>query len=76
MDHMNFHASQYRIFSNYNSIITYSFVKAIKFPQVDLVIQIGAVLLYLISIIFLHGIGKFFIRKYVWKMTKPTDKED
>ncbi|XP_063689609.1 TLC domain-containing protein 5-like [Bolinopsis microptera] len=55
---------------------TYLLYRATTSPKVDIVVKTGAVLLYLISIVFMHGVGKFFLRKYVWKMKKPAAKED
>ena len=35
--------------------------------QVELPMKVGAVSLYLISVVFLYGVLRFFLRKYVWK---------
>lgn len=55
---------------------SYLLYRAVTSEQVDVVVKAGAVLLYLISLVFMHGVGKFFLRKYYWKMTKPTKKEE
>ncbi|KAL5271565.1 hypothetical protein ACHWQZ_G002003 [Mnemiopsis leidyi] len=53
---------------------SYLLYRAVKSEMVDLFIKTGAILLYMISLVFMHGVGKFFLRKYVWKMKKQTDK--
>jgi len=52
---------------------TYFFYVAMTHDKVDMMIKAGALGLYVISAVFMWHIAKFFVRKYVWKMTKKEE---